>query len=63
MQHIQNWMMKSAERLGADAVAWQKHVMNSVESLAGPVAAEAERRASAITSVSPARSEKTSAAA
>lgn len=42
-QHLQAWMMGSADRLMADSFACQKHMMNVAETVASHIPAEAEQ--------------------
>ncbi len=56
VQHCQTWMTGAAERVAADATAWQKHLMNTVELLAAPLSQEMQGRIAEVTPFASARS-------
>ena len=64
IQHCQTWLMGSAERIAADAAAWQKHIMNAIELMTPPLSPQGEGRKVEIQpSPSVSRAGKTQAAA
>jgi hypothetical protein len=52
IQHYHTWAMGSAERTAADVTAWQKHVMNAMESVAAPLSEGSEGYKADISTVS-----------